>query len=416
METAVEKRNLLNDITTAFAERKSAVNSDQQTSFDLFLEKGLPSSKSEEYKFAPIARTLEKSIQFTTSEASASITKELSILSGLETNLIVFVNGRFSQEQSRIIDRELQLQRTGPARMKEDIDPFSLLNHSFANETVALSVEANIELAHPVVIAQYVDTTADQFSNPRWTCNIGKSSNVAIIEYVVANAGEPYFANKHASISVAENAGLEYITLQASAQEVSVNNSFIHLASSARASSFTFTVDGQFVRNNLHMIIDGQGVDGHLYGLYLLSNQTLADNHTVVDHRQPNSNSNELYKGVMRGSSKGVFNGKIYVRPDAQKTNAFQSNRNILLSDTATVNTKPQLEIWADDVKCSHGCTAGQLDEEALFYLRSRGISKDMAMGMILYAFAAETMAAIKNETVKTFVDKLISGKLQQTT
>ena len=154
------------------------------------------------------------------------------------------------------------------------------------------------------------------------------------------------------------------------------------------------------------------GPGAHLFGLYLLSNSTLADNHTVVDHRQPNSYSNELYKGVMDGNSKGVFNGKIYVRPQAQKTNAFQSNRNILLADSATVNTKPQLEIWADDVKCSHGCTTGQLDEEALFYLRSRGIAKDLACGMMLYAFASETLATMKNETIRMFVDGLITEKL----
>jgi Fe-S cluster assembly protein SufD len=151
-----------------------------------------------------------------------------------------------------------------------------------------------------------------------------------------------------------------------------------------------------------------------MYGLYLLHGETLADNHTVVDHRKPNSFSNELYKGVLEGNSKGVFNGKIFVRPNAQKTNAFQSNRNILLSDKATVNTKPQLEIWADDVKCSHGCTTGQLDEEALFYLQSRGIDKNTARAMILYAFAAGVLDTIPNENLKQFIDGLISERLHK--
>jgi len=150
-----------------------------------------------------------------------------------------------------------------------------------------------------------------------------------------------------------------------------------------------------------------------MYGLYLLKGNTLADNHTVVDHRQPNSLTNEFYKGIMDDNSRGVFNGKIFVRPNAQKTNAFQANRNILLSDKATVNTKPQLEIWADDVKCSHGCTTGQLDEEALFYLRARGIDRNSARAMMLYAFAAETFDKIPNTEIREYVDRAVHERLQ---
>ncbi len=140
----------------------------------------------------------------------------------------------------------------------------------------------------------------------------------------------------------------------------------------------------------------------------------MVDNHTTVDHKQPNSFSNELYKGLMDGKSKGVFNGRIFVRPHAQKTNAFQSNRNILLSDSATVNTKPQLEIWADDVKCSHGCTTGQLDDEALFYLQSRGIPKATAKAMLRYAFVGEVIEAIEDEGIRNLVDGLVSERLHK--
>lgn len=192
------------------------------------------------------------------------------------------------------------------------------------------------------------------------------------------------------------------------------SNSVIHQSTSSKLNTFTLTLNGQLVRNNLQILIDGEHCESHFYGLYLLNGNTLADNHTVVDHKKPNSFSNEMYKGIMDGNSKGVFNGKIYVRPHAQKTNAFQSNRNILISDTATVNTKPQLEIWADDVKCSHGCTSGQLDEEALFYLRSRGISETNAKAMLLYAFAAEVLEPIQNETLKAYLDHLIAERLQK--
>jgi Fe-S cluster assembly protein SufD len=168
------------------------------------------------------------------------------------------------------------------------------------------------------------------------------------------------------------------------------------------------------VRNNLQLSLDGEGIESHMYGLYLLGDDTLADNHTVADHRKPNSFSNEIYKGIMGDSSKGVFNGKIYVRPSAQKTNAFQANRNILLTDKASVNTKPQLEIWADDVKCSHGCTTGQLDEEALFYLQTRGISKETAQAMMLYAFAGEVLENVKHPVIKEYLDKVISERLHK--
>jgi Fe-S cluster assembly protein SufD len=173
-------------------------------------------------------------------------------------------------------------------------------------------------------------------------------------------------------------------------------------------------MDGKFIRNNLQVILDGEGCESHLLGLYLVQGDTLVDNHTVVDHKKANAFSNELYKGIVDDNARGVFNGKIFVRPNAQKTNAFQSNRNILLSDKATVNTKPQLEIWADDVKCSHGCTTGQLDEEALFYLRARGIGEDTARAMMLYAFAGEVIESLKSETIKSYIDSLISERLHK--
>jgi Fe-S cluster assembly protein SufD len=171
-------------------------------------------------------------------------------------------------------------------------------------------------------------------------------------------------------------------------------------------------MDGTLIRNNLTIAIDGEHCESHFHGLSLLKGETIGDNHTVVDHKKPNSFSNELYKGVMDDKSKGIFNGKIYVRPLAQKTNAFQSNRNILLTDQSTINTKPQLEIWADDVKCSHGCTTGQLDDEALFYLQSRGIQKEDARAMLLYAFAMQTTEYVAIGPLKQYIDTLISKRL----
>lgn len=166
------------------------------------------------------------------------------------------------------------------------------------------------------------------------------------------------------------------------------------------------------VRNNLTINLEDENCEGHMYGIFLLDKKSHVDNNTSVDHLKPNSFSNELYKGILDERATGIFNGKIYVRQDAQKTNAFQSNNNILLSDDATLHTKPQLEIWADDVKCSHGCTSGQLDEDAIFYLRARGIHEKSAKAMLLNAFATEAMNHIGSEAVENEVKGLIDKKL----
>jgi Fe-S cluster assembly protein SufD len=171
-------------------------------------------------------------------------------------------------------------------------------------------------------------------------------------------------------------------------------------------------LDGGIVRNNLNIAMEAEHSESHFYGLYFLKGNSHVDNHTVVDNVKPHCESNELYKGIVDDNGTAVFNGKIFVQRDAQKTNAFQSNKNILLSENASVNTKPQLEIFADDVKCSHGCTVGQLDEEGMFYLRSRGISERAAKSLLVHAFAIDILEHIKPEPIREYVDRLISERL----
>ena len=176
--------------------------------------------------------------------------------------------------------------------------------------------------------------------------------------------------------------------------------------------SATITVNGGFVRNNLNLLLDGQHIDNHMYGLYIPNGSQFVDNHTIVDHKLPNCQSNELYKGVLMDKSTGVFNGKIFVREDAQKTNAYQNCRNVITSDSATMNSKPQLEIWADDVKCSHGTTTGKLNDEAIFYMQSRGIPKAEAVKLQLIAFAEDVVSQIKIKEIKEILEGLIEAKL----
>jgi Fe-S cluster assembly protein SufD len=165
---------------------------------------------------------------------------------------------------------------------------------------------------------------------------------------------------------------------------------------------------GRLVRNNFNLKLDDQYCEGHLIGAYLATGNQHVDNHTTIDHAKPNCESNEIYKGILGGKSRGVFNGKIFVRQDAQKTNAYQNNKAMLLSDDAVINTKPQLEIFADDVKCSHGATVGQLDEEALFYLRSRGVPEKDAIAMLQYAFVAEALDYVTIEEIREELDEIL--------
>jgi Fe-S cluster assembly protein SufD len=221
------------------------------------------------------------------------------------------------------------------------------------------------------------------------------------------------FTNVVNEIYANENSHVEHYKIQQQAGE-SYHNNFTQIFQEANTNvnHVTLTLDGTLVRNNLHFYLNGQNCNSLLYGLYMPHGNSLVDNHTRVDHAQPNCNSNELYKGIMMDKSVAVFNGKIMVHLDAQKTSAYQRNQNILLSDEATVNTKPQLEIFADDVKCTHGATIGQLDEEPMFYLRSRGIPEDVARKMLLNAFADDIAEKIKIPALVKLLEEEIEKKL----
>jgi Fe-S cluster assembly protein SufD len=414
MNSIADQKDLTGTIRGVFDSRGFGSDPIRAKALDLFLTKGFPGPKSEEYKYTRITAALNDHMR-PNSVVGRSIAESYNILvPGLaQCNQIVFVNGHYSRERSILIDRDIEVELSEGIEPVIESDPFDLLNQALSFDVMHIKIKPGKVIANPVAIVHYMDPEEFLFSNTRWRCTVGTNSEVTIVEYNLNPGQGRTISNNHSLIQVARNAHLEYVRLQNDpSSEIEVTNSKVQLESSSSARLFTFTFDGQLIRNNLEVTIDGQGVDAHLYGLYLTSKNHLIDNHTVVDHRLPNSYSNELYKGVMGGLSRGVFNGKIYVRPHAQKTNAFQTNRNILLSDAATINTKPQLEIWADDVKCSHGCTTGQLDEEALFYLRSRGIPKDMARGMMLYAFASETLTPMRNEGLKNFIDGLVSEKL----
>lgn len=434
MSVAVEKNNFTQNLINSIDPAQFKTAADQRK---LALEKlisiGLPESKSEEYKFTPITKLLAK--QFDPKEITSTYPSTADNLSGLidqedRGHCVVFVNGSYNSELSQL-DNNAQvtiLSLTDALKSHSSLiidqlskangssDPFALLNNAQWQEGLFINVSKNTRVEKPLVLYHLFDASESKIAlHTRLIVNVGPNAEFKIVEKTNSVGANSIFHTFNEDIVVNENASFEYCKIQnGPGQLVQLNNTTVQQHNSSRADTYTFTLNGKLIRNNLNILIDGEGCESHFYGLYLLDGDTLADNHTTVDHRKPNSFSNELYKGLMDGKSKGVFNGKIYVRPHAQKTNAFQSNRNILLSETATINTKPQLEIWADDVKCSHGCTTGQLDTEALFYLQSRGIPKATAKAMLLYAFAGEVLEVVKDEHLRAYLDNLISKRLHK--
>ncbi|MFY0624839.1 MAG: Fe-S cluster assembly protein SufD [Reichenbachiella sp.] len=391
----------------------------RKTSLAFLKESGFPGPKSEEYKFTKLTKAA--------TEFDFSLLKEVSeipteLINDVRekhqgANVLIFINGFYKAEYSDIVspDNELKIDALSDRKdldqlLQESDDAFAAQNDVFANSGVVVEVLKGKSVAVPVIC--YYFSVVDE-SNTGFVKNIYLANESAKADFVhfhlSANEGKT-FINESKNYVVKANANISLYKVQEESDEsVYVGNTEVYQERDSVFSSYVFTFGGEMVRNNLNIKVDGEGCESNMYGLYLTKGKSHVDNHTVVDHMQPNCNSNELYKGIIDDKSRGVFNGKIFVRQAAQKTNAFQSNGNILLSDTAVINTKPQLEIWADDVKCSHGCTTGQLDEEAIFYLRARGIDKDKAKSMILLASVSEVIEKVKLGWLKVEItDKVV--------
>ncbi len=375
-------------------------NQIQKDALKMLSEVGLPHKKSEAYKFTPISSLLEKNISF---EAKKDVVFDSNKLYKEEGSHFVFINGVLSKEHSNISDK-LKYEVAEVSEGKHD--PFSLLNAAYAAEEVRFESGYN----DPVFVYHF---NSNGISNPRIKVDVKDGHTFRVVEKLITPDDSKTFTNSYIEFKVGKNAFGYHTKVQNYNTETFSHETVV--AQVARDSHFynnTFSFEGAMVRNNLTINLEDENCEGHMYGLFLLDKKSHVDNNTSVDHLKPNSYSNELYKGILDEKSTGVFNGKIYVRQDAQKTNAFQSNNNILLSEDATLHTKPQLEIWADDVKCSHGCTSGQLDEDAIFYLRARGINEKNAKAMLLNAFALETMEQVKVESVREEIQSLIDKKL----
>lgn len=412
-------------------DRDGRIAAIRQESFDVFNKIGLPTYKTEDWKYTGVSALFEQVYQQGTHSVGEDELNALRMPGYHKANELVFVNGRFDASLSNILSAademtivSLKEAATGiySDLLKKHLNMSSIylkdgvhaLNGAFIDEGVFIYIHKGKVPQHPVYVYHIMDgRDGPMLAQPRNLIYVDENSKLQLTETYATLGTADSFCNEVLEIVVEQGAFIEYYKIQNDVSHASqVSTTHISQVGRSYVHTVTVTLGGGIVRNNLNLILDAEGDETHLYGLYLLKGETHADNHTLIDNRQPNCFSNQLYKGIAGDSSTGVFNGRIMVQPDAQKTNSFQSNKNILLSDQATINTKPQLEIFADDVKCSHGCTVGQLDEEALFYLRARGIPKDKAEVLLLQAYAADIIAQIKPMAIRAYVEKLIYDHL----
>ena len=394
-----------------------------------FAELGLPTSRDEEWRFTPISPIARASFG-----AAPDATVTLEALSPFmfghaEWPRLVFVNGRYNAELSSVPESDdVRVESLAHARSAQpalekhlgrhvpvDATPFVAWNTGQITDGAFVHVPARADLAHPIHLLFVTAPGAGESAvYPRNLVVVEREARASIIEsYVTLAAGERYLSNVVTEVVVAENAWVEHTRIQReSEQAFHMGLTHVSQERDSHYRNFSFAMGGAIARHDLRSHLNAANVESLLYGLYFGRDEQLVDNHTAIFHDHPNCRSWEVYKGILDGHSHGVFNGKIFVTPEAQKTDAKQTNRTLLLSETAKIDTKPQLEIFADDVKCTHGATVGALNENMLFYLQSRCIPHAAARRFLTYAFAAEVVAEVALEPVRAELDRLVQERV----
>jgi Fe-S cluster assembly protein SufD len=394
-----------------------------------FAALGIPTVRDEEWRFTNVAPI--GAVDFQPAGQISGTADRLHGFAYTDAPLrLVVVNGRFDTTLSRVKGLPAGVHCGSLAGALKDYADvvqryfgqladlttrsFTALNTAFVQDGAFIHVPEGVTLETPVhVIFVTGGEGAHVMAHPRTLVVAGAGSQVTVIESYIGAQGETYFSNAVSEVFVGENAGVDHYRIQQESLEAfHVGVLHTHTSRSARFSSHSFSLGGKLVRNDASAILDGEGGDCTLNGLYLADRERLIDNHTTIDHAKAHCGSHEVYKGILGGSARAVFNGKIIVRQDAQKTDAKQTNRALLLTDGATINTKPQLEIFADDVKCTHGAAIGQLDEDAIFYLRARGLTFAEARDMLIHAFAGQVLDGVAVEPLRTALEAELFAQL----
>ena len=378
-----------------------------------------PTRKSERWKYSPISKLLNSTLSTDSSEIDGGFSNEIAPnpVEGLEAYRLVFRNGKFNHSLSDLPIAKGVICMPQSEVSGEDVPEFKNtysktewvgeLNESYHQDGLFLKIDRNIKLDRPVLIHHLTDGK-DVASFPRHFVRVEEGGEVDVVVWSSSTKNSSGMYNGILEASIAPNATL---TLEKVCNEDGKIYHFSHEnIIQERDSKFkmhTFTVKGHWVRNELEIISRGKGTDSIFNGAFLPTGNEHVDNHTTMDHTSTDGTSSELYRGIMYGTSTGVFNGKVFVRPDAQRTNAFQQNTNIVADRGASINTKPELEIYADDVKCSHGCTVGQFDLEALFYLRSRGMDERAARALLVEAFLSDVLSSVPSAELRDEIMKI---------
>jgi Fe-S cluster assembly protein SufD len=406
--------NKVEEFVSNVAENKLAVWNElktiRQSGIEALKKSKLPTTKDEYWRYSRTSKITKNHYHFNQIKSINLDLKKVRV-AGLDTYEIVMVNGFFNAELSSLPNNKVlevksfeecsteELTTYFSKNLDTNTNFFSALNTAYFSEGIMIVAKGVCD--KPVHLIHYSE--GDKvISQPRNLFITQKNAELSIIKSSINNNTKDYFYNSVNEFFIGENSHMHYYVIQN--YEEGMNVIITNVATQESNSSFSaynYTLKGDWIRNNTNIIVKGKNCESNLFGAYQPTGKEHIDNHTVIDHMMPNCESNEHYKGTVGGKATGVFNGKVFVRKDAQKINAFQSNNNILLSDDATMNSKPELEIYADDVKCSHGSTSGQLDEEAIFYLQSRGLSQESATALLIGAFLGEVVEKIEIPKLK---------------
>ena len=395
-----------------------------------FEEKGFPTKKDEAWKYTSLNKLIKTDFSVFPKQDNSLEYSDVKgyFIHDIESYKLVFIDGKYSSNLSKTTHDGMDVCLMSAALNKPKYrliidnyfnkvatkDSITSLNTAFSNEGAFIHIPKSKVVEKPVQIVHF--STGDESAlmhNPRNLIVVEENSHLQIIERHQSLSDNPVLTNSVTEVFAKKRAIVDYYKIQNDNKNASlIDNTFINQIRESHCSVHTFSLGGKLTRNNLNFYQKGERINSTLKGITIIEDNQHVDHNTLVHHIEPNCESHQDYKGVFGENSTGVFNGKVVVNKEAQKTNAFQANNNILLSDKSSINTKPQLEIFADDVKCSHGCTIGQLDDNAMFYLRSRGIPEKEAKALLTYAFANNVLDSVKIPKLKTRINGLIAEKL----
>lgn len=409
--------------------KKQWISETKNRAINDFGDAGFPSLRHEDWRFTnlmPLVKTTYKLRNGTIKDADSKIDISSLLVPDVKSSVLVFLDGKYEERLSKILKHNKSIvikNLSGALEENEEIvknyifknsatkdESFTALNTAYFEDGAFIYIPGNTNLNELIQVLYLSSDTGDcHLYNPRNLYVIGDNSRAQIMEYYYSPGNGKYFSNTVTEVNLGENSMLDHYFIEAESKSAyNISSLNVNQKRSSNLNSHSILLGGAIVRNNIHPVLNGEGCNSSINGLFMSSDKQHMDNFMKVEHASPHCDSRQLYNGILTDKSKGVFHGRIIVHKDAQKTDAKQTNRNLLLSDDAKIDTKPQLEIYADDVKCTHGATIGQMDKDAIFYLRSRGIDDYAAKSILLEAFAKQNIDNIKVTEIKQYVEKLV--------